>query len=481
MLNRFLQDLTGGEPGGRWVRLETLTTLRWLAVLGQITAAVAAHQFFGAELPKTLCAMVIGASVALNIVMRQILPANARLGRRTAMFSMQFDLVQVSALLALTGGLANPFAMLLLAPVTISASALDLRSAVIIALTALGLISAMAIWSLPLVFADGSVLETPAIQIFGVWVALTISVLFMTLYSRRVSMETFRMSRALREAEAALAREQRMTAIGALAAAAAHELGTPLATIKLVSGELADELKSSPELLEDAELIREQAERCRLIFSDLAQGGRSDEQMRRAPVSAVLEEAAKPHMERGKRIIMRIGGEPAEEVGGAQPVIRRTPELVHGLRNLVQNAVDFADSTIWIDIDPAGEGLRLTIGDDGPGYAGDLLERLGDPYVTSRPRAASVAGRGGMAGGRMSGMGLGLFITKTLLERTGGRVSFANAPRRTRRANRGVELERRRPTGALAVVIWPAGTIVSGRDEARGALGHNQRFTFSNI
>ncbi len=487
MAARFLLELMRGEASGRWVRLETLTTLRWLAVIGQATAVILADLVFGLDLPRVLAALVISVSVVFNVISMQLFPPTMRLSHRAAAFSMLFDLVQVSALLALTGGLSNPFAMLLLAPVTISASALTLRSTIIVSAAALGLVSALSQVSLPLRFADGTILTAPPIYVFGVWVALTISVLFMTFYARRVSVETYRMSRALAEAEAALSREQRLTAIGGLAAAAAHELGTPLATIKLVSGELARELSAQPELKEDAELIRAQADRCRVILADLAQGGRADEQVRRAPVSAVIEEAAEPHAGRGRRVVIRIEGKPAAEAGAEQPTVRRSPELIHGLRNLVQNAVDFAAETIWIDVSRpragGGQGLRITVGDDGPGFPEELLQRLGDPYVTSRPRAASRPD-GAKTGGEAAGMGLGLFIAKTLLERTGARVSFANAELPAKRRGRAADeppVELRRPTGAVVAAVWPEGAIIAGREEARGRLGPNERFTLDNV
>lgn len=481
----FLRELMRGEASGRWVRLETLTTLRWLAVIGQAAAVIVAGQVFGLALPMALCALAIGVSMVFNVISMQVFPPTTRLSQRAATFSMLFDLTQVSALLALTGGLSNPFAMLLLAPVTISASALTLRSTIVVAAAALGLVSMLAQASLPLRFADGAVLTAPPIYLFGVWAALTISVLFMTFYARRVSVETYRMSRALGEAEAALAREQRLTAIGGLAAAAAHELGTPLATIKLVSGELARELSEQPDLREDAELIRAQADRCRDILADLAQGGRADAQMRHAPVSAVIEEAAEPHAARGRRIVLRIGGAPAAEAGADQPIVRRSPELIHGLRNLVQNAVDFAETTIWIDVARtgrrgAGEGLRITVGDDGPGFPEDVLQRLGDPYVTSRPRGASLPG-GGRTGESASGMGLGLFIAKTLLERTGARVSFANADRAARGRGRAASPDAARPPGAVVAAVWPEGAIIAAKAETRRGLGKNERFTIDNV
>lgn len=478
MSDSVYQDMLRGGARARWVRLRTLTTLRWLAALGQALAVIVATQVFSIALPVELCTLAIAASVVFNIVSMQIFPPTARLSERAATLSMTFDLVQVSSLLALAGGLTNPFAMLLLAPVTISASTLTLRSTIIVGVTALSIVAAMAIWSLPLRFASGEILAPPPLYIFGAWAALTISIVFMTFYARRVTVETYRMTRALRAAEAALSREQRLTAIGGLAAAAAHELGTPLATIKLVSAELADELKDEPALREDAELIRAQADRCRDILGDLRRGGRSDRQIDRTPVSALIAEAAAPHADRGARIVTRLDGAPLGDAD-EQPIVRRRPEIVHGLRNLIQNAVDFAETTIWIDVTQTEAVLRVAVGDDGPGYPEELLQRLGDPYVSSRPRAVRVEAE--TASGEYAGMGLGLFIAKTLLERTGARVTFATADRALRRRNRGRPMEERSPSGAVAVAVWPRAALVATEEEARASLGENPRFSIENI
>lgn len=477
MPDSVLQTFLDGDARGRWVRLRTLTLLRWLAIGGQAGAVIAAVFGFGLRLPIELCAFAIMASVVFNVIAMQIYPANARLNERSAFISMLFDLAQVSCLLFLTGGLNNPFAALLLAPVVMSASVLALRSALVIGACALVSVTVMAIWRQPLMFETGDMLAPAPMYIFGVWASLTIAIIFMTVYARRVSIENYRMTLALNAAQRALSSEQRLTAIGGLAAAAAHELGTPLATIKLVSAELEDELQDRPELREDAELIRKQADRCRDILADLRDGGRSDEHMKLAPITALIEEAAEPHRDRGKQIVLRLEGETFGAYPASPPVVKRSPEIVHGLRNLIQNAIDFAETTIWVDVNPTENHLRVLIGDDGQGYPEDVIQHLGDPYVTSRARKADPE-RGK---GDYKGMGLGLFIAKTLLERTGAEVSFANTDRATRRANRGVPLERRRPPGAVVAVSWASKGFVAGPEDDRLALGENPRFTVDTI
>ena len=460
---------------GNWVRLRTLLVLRWIAVAGQTAAVLIATQWFGFELPLALSALCISASASFNVIAHMTHPAETRLSERGTLASLFFDLAQLVSMLMLTGGLNNPFAMLILAPVTVAATALRLRSALWLGVLALLAISLMSFVHVPLVTAGGDVLEVPNVYRYGIVAALAIGLVFLGLYARRVSVESHAMSEALAATQLALAREQRLAAIGGMAAAAAHELGTPLATIKLVAGELARELAGNAELADDVQLIRREVERCGAIMTDLAQGGRDDAHVKLAPVSAVIAEAARPHADRGKSLVVRIDGVPAERADGTQPTVARSPELIHGLRNLIQNAVDFAASTVWVDADLAEDTLRIAVGDDGPGFGPDILPRLGEPYVSSR-------GRGDPRGGRRvsdrqyEGMGLGLFIARTLLERTGARVAFANGSDPRKRRPAGVPVEHLHPPGAIIEMVWPVAALVAPPGETRRALGPNRRF-----
>ena len=467
-------ELIGARDRGDWVRLRTLVLLRWAAIGGQSAAVLVASRGLGFDLPLTACALVISAAVSVNLVVTMMNPPEKRLSERGTLLSLFFDQAQLVGLLMLTGGLNNPFAMLIVATVTISASTLHLRSTLLLGASTLAAIPLLFAAHVPLVKPDGSELEVPQLYIWGFSAALSIGVVFLALYARRVAVEGDRMSEALGATQLALAREQRLAAIGGIAAAAAHELGTPLATIKLTAGELARELSDDPahgELAEDARLIRAEAERCGAIMADLSRGGRDDAHLRTAPAAAVIEEAAAPHKDRGKRLILRVGGAPAERAT-EQPLLRRRPELIHGLRNLIQNAVDFAASTVWVDVEPGETALRIIVGDDGPGFASDMLPRLGEPYVSTRARGSSAAE------GAYEGLGLGLFIARTLLARTGARLAFANgseAPARA--AARLGEPERARPSGAVIEIAWPRGAIDVDKAEARLPLGENARFT----
>ena len=295
-----------------WLKLRTLVYLRWLALAGQIVAITVADQYLGFTLPLGFCYTVIAASILLNLTPMCFYPPNHRLREREASAVLLFDLCQLSLLLYACGGLTNPFAMLIWAPVIISAGVLGLASTAFLGVSAIVLITLVEAFHRPLVFNDGSVLTLPPIFVVGFWFAIVIGLVFLSIYSRRVAQEQRAMNNALAATQMALSREQKLTDLGGVVAAAAHELGTPLATIKLVSSELMEELKEDPDLYEDVKLIREQADRCRDILHSMGKAGKDDLQLRQAPLSAMLREAAEPHMARGKELIFNLN--PAEDI-----------------------------------------------------------------------------------------------------------------------------------------------------------------------
>ena len=430
-----------------WVRLRTLILVRWVAIFGQISAIAVAHRFYDIALDLGLCFMAIGAAVITNLVATFVFPENRRLTDGEATATLLFDTAQIAVLLYLTGGLNNPFALLVLAPATIAATALQLRSTLFLGAATIAMITVVALVHRPLAMTDGTPILVPALFEFGFWLAIVIGVIFQGLYAGRVASEIHSMGEALLATQMALAREQKLTDLGGVVAAAAHELGTPLATIKLVSSELADELTDDPELKADAELIREQADRCRDILRSMGRAGKDDLHLRRAPLGAVIREAAEPHADRGKTLHLNLEDGSADE--GGQPVIHRRPEIIHGLRNLIQNAVDFARGNVWVDADWTDARIRLRIVDDGTGFPPHLLGRIGDPFMRRRRSEADLRKRP-----EYEGMGLGLFIAKTLLERTGADLTFTNARDPFLTAE-----EQPARSGAIVEVVWPRNRI----------------------
>ena len=453
-----------------WVRLRTLINLRWLAIAGQCVAIAVAYYVLDLDLHLGLSVAAIGASVIFNLAATFILPENKRLSQKETTFTLLFDLGQLVFLLYLNGGLHNPFALLILAPVTISATVLRVNATLLVGGVALWAISLLPFFSIPLRLNSGETVELPQLFVAGYWVALFIGILFLGGYARRVTSETFSMSQALSATQMALAREHQLTLLGGVVAAAAHEMGTPLATIKLVASELAEELEDKPELREDAELITSQAERLREILRDMGRAGKDDLHLKMAPLTAVVQEAAEPHENRGANIQFLYNGSKQEPRLDTIPVAMRNPEFIHGVRNLVQNAVDFAESTVWVQTVWSETSIRVVIGDDGPGYPSELLGRIGDPFLSKRKGANTKD----VSRPEYEGMGLGLFIAKTMLERTGAELTFTNG------APDGYQLKNQSPTmqamegatGAIVNVRWARKDI---EVEQTGGFGENQR------
>lgn len=420
------------------IRLRTLVQLRWVAVAGQL-AAVASAWGLGVRFPLVAALIAIGIAVSLNLLLA--LRPRPRVSRPEAMLQLGFDLIQISTLLALTGGISNPFALLVLVPVTIAATALDQRNTAIIGALTVVMISLTSWQAIPLRDLTGAELRMPHLLALGHWVAVVIGVVFFAGYAHRVATEFTATTDALFATRMALAREQKLQHLGGIVAAAAHEMGTPLATIKLVSSELADELPDRPDLAEDLALLVQSADRCRDIMRSMGQAGKDDLLLRMAPLEVILEEAASPHADRGKQLLIEATARDDSPV----PMMQRDPGVIHGLRNLIQNAVDFAQTRVRVTAEWSRNRLVVTIADDGPGFTPAMLARVGDPFLTTRRPAP--------ARGEYEGMGLGLFIAKALLERSGARLGFANGT-----------------PGARITVDWPRDRIEASD---RQILGKN--------
>lgn len=455
-----------------WVRLRTLINLRWLAIVGQCVAIAVAFYGLDLELHLGLSVVAIGASIIFNLASTFILPENKRLSQRETTLTLLFDLGQLVFLLYLNGGLHNPFALLILAPVTISATVLRMNATLLVGGIALLTISLLSVFYVPLRLNSGATVELPQLFVAGYWAALVIGILFLGGYARRVTSETFSMSQALSATQMALAREHQLTLLGGVVAAAAHEMGTPLATIKLVASELAEELEDKPDLREDAELITSQAERLREILRDMGRAGKDDLHLKMAPLTAIVQEAAEPHENRGVTIRFLYNGSQNEPTLDDIPVALRNPEFIHGVRNLVQNAVDFAASTVWVQTVWSETSIRVMVGDDGPGYPSELLGKIGDPFLNKR----KLSGAKDVSRPEYEGMGLGLFIAKTMLERTGAELTFTNGRRDGYQLNNQSATLRalQGATGAIVNVRWARTDI---EVQHVGGFGDNQQIS----
>jgi len=418
----------GAGAGAGRVRLRTLSNLRWLAVAGQSAALFLVYFALGYSLPILYCACAIAVSAALNIVLALRYPATHRLTNREATFYLAFDMLQLAALLYLTGGMTNPFALMFVAPVVIAATTLNLGNVLILAGIAFASVSVIAVVHLPLPWPAHESLVLPQLYQAGIWTALVIGIGFTSVYAWRIASESARMSAGLAATQLALSREHRLAALGALATAAAHELGTPLGTIAVVARELERALPENSGEVEDVRLLRQQAERCRAIIARLAN---PEEALvgatARLPLGAFLDDIAAHH--RGEDVAITVSVAMSKD--SAVPQVWRAPELLHGLGNIIENAADFASATVAVSARWDEQFLDISVADDGPGFAPEIFEALGEPYITSRPGHHALGETDMGPQGPLDeheGMGLGFFIAKILLEQTGGLVQAENPP-----------------------------------------------------
>jgi len=399
------------------LRLQTLMLLRWIALAGQLGIVVFSGFVLNAPIPWLLCLPVIAAGAAFNLAVFLTQRRRNLASDREAAAQLCFDVVQYTALLFVLGGLNLPFTVLLIAPPAVAAATLSTKRMLIVA--ALACLAAVSLYfsPFPLPWTPGQAPPyLPDSYQAGRVVALVLGIAFATGYAWHAAAEAARMELALAVTEAVLAREQRLSALGGLAAAAAHELGTPLATIQVVAKEL---LRSSPAddpVAEDARLLLQQAQRCREILKNLAErteGG--DAVYARLGLKQLLNEIVDPYKAIGPQFITAVEGPPGDFI----PDVKRLPEMVHALAAFAENAADFALDEVKVTARFDDREITIETRDDGPGFAPEILAKLGEPYVTSRPSGED-------SPSHHQGMGLGFFIAKTLLERAGAKVRFHN-------------------------------------------------------
>jgi two-component system sensor histidine kinase RegB len=419
---------TPGEVSSRSLKIETLAMLRWLAIIGQTMAIVFVHVGLGYPLPIIRCTGLILLSVLLNLGLKATWPPNHRFEGFYAAALLAYDICQLGAFLYLTGGLDNPFSFLLMAPVLVSATTLPSRATLSLGVLVAALATLLVTVHDPLPWSDGPRPVLPPLYLVSIWIALLSTLAFSASYAFRVSDEARQLADALAAAELVLLREQHLTALDGLAAAAAHELGTPLGTIAVVARELERSLEPGSPLFEDVALLKSQSNRCREILRKLTDlGSEQDFYFVRMPLTQLIAEAVEPFRGFGREIKL------VEHGTGVEPVGTRNPAILHGLGNLIENAVDFAATRVDVIATWNATSVSVKISDDGPGFHPAIIDRIGEPFVTSR--ADRTDGRD-VAGG----LGLGYFIAKTLLKRSGAVLTYVN----------------RKPpeTGAVVTITW---------------------------
>ncbi len=422
-----------GRPARR-LRVNTLSRLRWLALTGQTMAVLFTRWVLGFPLPTGWCLFVIGLSVAVNVGVRLRYPLSHRLADEPATLLLGYDLVQLAALLFLTGGLENPFSMLLLAPVMISAASMSAARTLFSERSddrGRDPAGPLALCPCPGIRARRC--GFPSCSASGPGARSCSASGFIGIYESRVAEEARLLSDALAATELVLAREKHLSQLDGLAAAAAHELGTPLATIILVVREMMQLVKregpmlDASTIIDDIRLLDQESQRCRSILGKLASlGTEAVGPLQDMTISHILEDVVGPQRQSDVSVSITPHGPDPE------PVFPRNPGILYGLGNLVENAVDFASKRVLVDAAWTRDTLTVTVSDDGPGFAAEILSQLGEPYITTRGSGRRAKREAG------SGLGLGLFIAKTLLERSGAvLVDDESAAARDRRHGAG--------------------------------------------
>ena len=390
---------------------KTLVFLRWIAIIGQIFSVNLVYFYLNLNFPVLLCHIIIVIGLLTNLYLQFGVKATLLKDLYSSSFLM-YDIIQLSLLLFLTGGIFNPFAILLIVPTIVSSTFLSMGSTIILGSSTILLLFVLTFFNLPLPGMEEYILSFPNYYVTGILISLIIGLIFLSYFGIRFAGETKKRSDALNKLQQILAKEYELESLGGQAAAAAHSLGTPLATITVVAKEMRKEVGDSSKLTKDLDLLIGQTKRCSEILKKISQKKIiSDEFLSSMSFEDLLEEIIKSFKESSEKKIQLNTDKDTNKID-----IKRNPELVYGLRNFIGNAVKFANQNILISIISDNINLYILIEDDGLGFPEDIMEALGEPYIKSRSKLSK----------SNAGLGLGTFLGKTLLERQSAVISFEN-------------------------------------------------------
>jgi two-component system sensor histidine kinase RegB len=390
---------------------KTLVNLRWIAIIGQLAAINFVYFFLKLNLPIVETHIVIFIGFITNIIL-QFNIRNNQLKDSYASFFLFFDLLQLSILLYLTGGIFNPFSLLIIIPTIVSSTFLSMGTTIILGTLTIGFLLFLKKYHKTLPSLDIYSFNFPEYYLEGALVSIIIGLVFLSYFGIRFSGETKKRSEALDKLQKIMAKEYELDSLGGQAAAAAHSLGTPLATIAVVAKELKKEISNKSKHTKDLDLLISQAKRCSNILKQISKKEISDDQfINLTKVEDLLEEMIISFKETSDKNITLFENMDKNKIN-----IRRSPEIVYGLRNFIGNAIKFAEKNVNIKLISNDQSLIVLINDDGPGFAEDVIKLIGEPYLKSKSKKIS----------HKAGLGLGIFLGKTLLERKKAQLSFLN-------------------------------------------------------
>ncbi len=390
---------------------KTLVFLRWLAIFGQLISVNLVYFILDLSFPIFECHLIILFGLLTNVFL-QFKIKDTQLKDFYSTSFLIYDIIQLSLLLYLTGGIFNPFSILIIVPTIVSSTFLSMGSTIILGTSTILFLFILTFFHLPLPGMEEYILSFPNYYVTGILISLIIGLIFLSYFGIRFAGETKKRSEALNKLQQILAKEYELESLGGQAAAAAHSLGTPLATISVVSKELRKEIGNNSKYTKDLDLLISQTKRCSEILKKISQKKIiSDQFFSEMNVEDLLEEIIKSFKESSEKLINLNTEKYINLIN-----IKRSPELVYGLRNFIGNAVKFSNKKILISIDSDNINLKINIEDDGPGFPEDIIRSLGEPYIKSRAKNFKNNG----------GLGLGTFLGKTLLERQSAIITFSN-------------------------------------------------------
>ncbi len=410
---------------------KTLVILRWIAIIGQFITLNFVYFILSFEFPFSACISIIFFGTLTNIFL-QFKEKKKLLSNFSSTIYLTYDLTQLALLVFFTGGITNPFVLLLVIPAVVSSTFLSIRSTINLSFITTVFLLVLTIYYFPLPSSAELHFHVPNYYLYGIPIAIVIGLIFLCYFGVRFGLENRKRTEALNRLEMVLAKEHELKTIGVQAAAAAHSLSTPLSTIKLVAKELEKEMENNSKHSKDIKLLHSQALRCGDILKKLSMSPlKRDEFFENVKLEDLLIEITNSFKEiSNKNFSIKT------ENNKSEILIKRKAEITYGLRNFIGNASKFSDSLIEIELQSNQKITTIKICDDGPGFPEDIKNFLGEPYIHSKDQKIDAK----------SGLGLGTFIGKTLLERMQASVKFATSPNLK---------------GAMVTIEWDTTTLSS--------------------
>ena len=409
----------------------TLTILRYIAIIGQFIAINVVFFYLNLEFPIKATLIVVFVGLLTNLYLQFKVKANQLKDTYASLFLL-YDLFQLAILLYLTGGIFNPFSFLLIIPAIVSSTFLSMGTTIILGFITSLILFTLTHYYLPLPGLLVENFNVPSFYKFGILISILIGLIFLSYFGIRFAGETKKRSEALNKLQEVIAKEYELESLGGQAAAAAHSLGTPLATIAVVAKELKKEIGDNKDVSKDIDLLISQTKRCSEILKQISKKQiEEDIFLSSIKLEDLLEEIIDSFKETSSKKIELVSNDDNNKIN-----IERTPEIIYGLRNFIGNAVKFSKSRVKINLTSDLKKIEIKFNDDGPGIPDDIIKKIGEPYIKSKSTELNPN----------SGLGLGTFLGKTLLEKQGAKLSF----------QRNNDLG-----GALVIISWSPKNLVN--------------------